>query len=1045
MPALPIRVLLVDDDADYFDVTRALLTETSDGQFDLEWARDYLSALEAIKQSRYDVYLIDYRLGDRDGLDLLREGRAAGCRSPMIMLTGYGTHAVDVEAMKAGAADYLVKNQLSPVLLERTVRYALERARSIDNLRESEQRYRNLVETSPDGISLTDLDGRVLLANRQVAQMLGFTHGEDCLGQSLLGFIASEDRCRAVENMQKLLRSESLKNVEYTFLDSNGTRFAAEVSTSLVRCSDGKPQAVLHVIRDITERKRAEAERRLEEARAEALLRLSQMMDASLQEITRFALEEAVKLTRSQVGYLAFVNEDETMLTISAWSENTLKLCALPAEGLLVFPITETGLWGEAVRQRKAIITNDYAAPHPAKKGCPTGHIPLRRHLNVPVFDAQRIVVIAGVGNKEEPYDEFDVRQLTLLMDGMWRLLVRQRSDVALRKLSHAIEQAADQLVITNKDGAIEYVNPAFECLTGYSAAEVIGQTPRLLKSGLHEPAFYQELWQRIQAGKVFRATFINRKKNGELYYQEETITPVTNHNGVITHFVSTGRDITERKKAEQAIEKLAAFPRLNPNPVLEFAADGSLTYSNAAAHEMARCLGQADPTAILPPNSAQIVKTCLATGQSKLRLETVLAGRTISWSFLPIQPSQAVHCYASDITDRLNLEAQLRHSQKMESVGQLAAGVAHDFNNILTVIQGQTCLLLLNPKLDPKIAESLQPIRESAERAANLTRQLLALSRRQIMQPKELDLNVVISNVAKMLHRLLTESIALELHHAPHLPAILADPGMMEQIIVNLAVNARDAMPQGGQLTITTRALQITEADARINPEARPGQFVCLSVADTGCGMDAKIMERIFEPFFTTKEAGKGTGLGLATVYGIVKQHQGWIEVTSAVGQGSIFKVFLPSLGNPLTTSPESSVLPPVPKGSESVLVVEDEPNLCTLIKNILERKGYRVLTAASGTDALQRWEQQKGDFQLLLTDMVLPGGISGRELASRLQAQKPELKIIYTSGYSLELVGGDYALREGLNYLQKPFYPHVLAQTVRQCLDEAKCDNRY
>jgi PAS domain S-box-containing protein len=701
-------------------------------------------------------------------------------------------------------------------------------------------------------------------------------------------------------------------------------------------------------------------------------------------------------------------------------------------------------LWGEAVRQRKAVITNDYAAPHPAKKGCPTGHVPLRRHLNVPVFDGQRIVVVAGVGNKDEPYDEFDVRQLTLLMDGMWRLLVRQRSDVALRKLSHAIEQAADQLVITNKDGAIEYVNPAFERLTGYSAAEVIGQTPRLLKSGLHESAFYQELWQTIMAGKVFRATFINRKKNGELYYQEETITPVTNHNGVITHFVSTGRDITERKKAEQAIEKLAAFPRLNPNPVLEFAANGSLTYANAAAHEMARALGQADLTAILPSDTVQIVKTCLATGQSKLRLETVLAGRTISWSFFPIQPSQAVHCYASDITDRLNLEAQLRHSQKMESVGQLAAGVAHDFNNILTVIQGQTCLLLLNPKLDPKIAESLQPIRESAERAANLTRQLLAFSRRQIMQPKELDLNVVISNVAKMLHRLLTESISLELHHASHLPAILADPGMMEQIIVNLAVNARDAMPTGGRLTITTRAVQITDADSRVNPEARPGHFVCLSVADAGCGMDAKIMERIFEPFFTTKEAGKGTGLGLATVYGIVKQHQGWIEVSSTVGQGSIFKVFLPSLGKPIDTSSESSVPPPVPNGSESVLVVEDEPNLCTLIKNILEHQGYRVFTAPSGTEALQRWEQHSSDFHLLLTDMVLPNGLSGRELATRLQAQKPDLKIIYTSGYSLELVGGDYALREGLNYLQKPFYPHVLAQTVRQCLDESKYSNR-
>src|ERR1039458_3482635 len=320
---------------------------------------------------------------------------------------------------------------------------------------------------------------------------------------------------------------------------------------------------------------------------------------------------------------------------------------------------------------------------------------------------------------------------------------------------------------------------------------------------------------------------------------------------------------------------KLAVFPRTNPNPVLEFSADGELTYCNDAAQRMAASLGEQSLLPILPPDTKIIIMQCLPTGENKLNLHTCLQDRTIAWSFIPIAESKTVHCYANEITERLALEAQLRHSVKMEAVGQLAAGVAHDFNNILTIIQGHADLLLQSLPLPSPTEKSLRQIWSAADRAGKLIQQLLMFSRKQVMQPRNIDLNEIIASVSPMLQRLLGEHIAFTYAPAPNLPAIYADLGMIEQVLVNLSINARDAMPNGGSLLLEPVACVV-------NPEARPGHFLCLSVADTGAGMDNATLSHLFEPFFTTKEIGKGTGLGLATVYGIVKQHQGWITVES-------------------------------------------------------------------------------------------------------------------------------------------------------------------
>ena len=389
------------------------------------------------------------------------------------------------------------------------------------------------------------------------------------------------------------------------------------------------------------------------------------------------------------------------------------------------------------------------------------------------------------------------------------------------------------------------------------------------------------------------------------------------------------------------------------------------------------------------------------------------------------------------DMTERRRLEEQLRQSQKMEAIGQLAGGVAHDFNNILTVIQGHASLLRNGPKLEEIQGISVEQIYQAAERAAGLTRQLLTFSRRQIMQPKPLDLNTVLSNMTRMLGRLLGEDIALQFNYSPGEPWVQADEGMMEQVLMNLAVNSRDAMPTGGKLMIGVSVVDILPEDVPKHPDGRAGRFVCFSVADTGAGIPPEIFPRIFEPFFTTKPVGKGTGLGLATVYGIVKQHHGWLAAESEPGKGATFHVYLPAIASGVIKTDAATPEEKPPRGTETILVVEDEFALRELITTVLKALGYRVLEAATGAKALELWQRHQNEIDLVLTDIIMPEGMTGRDLVERIHAEKPGVKAIYTSGYSSDIVGKSFLLKEGVNYLQKPFVPLKLARAIRQCLD--------
>jgi len=394
-----------------------------------------------------------------------------------------------------------------------------------------------------------------------------------------------------------------------------------------------------------------------------------------------------------------------------------------------------------------------------------------------------------------------------------------------------------------------------------------------------------------------------------------------------------------------------------------------------------------------------------------------------------------------------VRLEVKLRQAQKMEAVGRLAGGVAHDFNNILAVIRGNVELVLMaDTDLDSHTRENLGDVVAATERATNLIRQLFALGQKQVMQPMPIRLNDVIENLLRMLRRVIGEDVHLEWKPDAQLPYVAADIGMMEQVILNLVLNARDAMPKGGCLLLSTERVFIDEAHPRPAPEARSGEFVCCTVSDEGTGIASEHLPHIFEPFFTTKDTGKGTGLGLATAYGIVKQHNGWMEVQTCVGVGSTFQMFIPIAAPPVILESPESTRSSLRGGNERILLVEDDPSVCLTTRRILEAYGYEVVSASSGRDVLNSPRYITTGFNLLLTDLVLPGGVSGQELEKELQRENPGLKAIFVSGHAYGTAATDTDLirRDQAGcFLQKPYSSQQLLKAVRKALDGNKADN--
>ncbi len=439
----------------------------------------------------------------------------------------------------------------------------------------------------------------------------------------------------------------------------------------------------------------------------------------------------------------------------------------------------------------------------------------------------------------------------------------------------------------------------------------------------------------------------------------------------------------------------------------------------------------------------AQFIET-VRGGKVVRNAEAQIGGRTgelrtvlLSLEPLTIAGEPHILMMAQDISERLHLESQLRQAQKMEAIGQLAAGVAHDFNNLLTIIQGHASLHRNTVGVSREVAKSLTQISSAAERAADLTRKLLTFSRRNMVRPRVIDLNGTIEHLGAMLHRLLGERIELRTTLASGTPAIFADLTSIEQVLMNLTLNSRDAMPDGGVITIGTSRLTLGADAAARNPDARPGDYVCLSVADNGTGMDETTRSHIFEPFFTTKGTNKGTGMGLATVYGIVRQHEGWVEVDTAPAKGCTFHIYIPATTRAPELNEEHHPEAVADDGGHTILVVEDDAAVRSLVVEVLQSYNYNVIEAETGDAAIKRWPACKEEVDLVLTDMVMPGHANGLDVARHCTASKPNLRVIYTSGYSRELFGSDVRLEDGVNYLPKPYFSRKLTEIIRNALE--------
>ncbi len=627
-------------------------------------------------------------------------------------------------------------------------------------------------------------------------------------------------------------------------------------------------------------------------------------------------------------------------------------------------------------------------------------------------------------------------------------------STEAVRPLTVAMESALDGMAILNSAGQFTYMNSAHALLFGYnSPSELLGKHWHVLYQPGEAARFENQVVPQVFAQGGWSGEAQALRRDGTLFPQELSLTRL-NDGGL----VCVCRDTTERLNADRArnhaeakyrtlIEQVAAI-----SYIAELGLSGEWHYVSPQIGSILGYTpeewlgGSRDWMRHVHPEDHRLVEAAEAASgrgerfQAEYRM-TRKDGQVIwvSDTAVVVRDSQGhslMEGIIVDITERKQLETQLQQARRMEAVGRLAGGIAHDFNNLLTIVKGYTELALNRAGLVPELRADIEHIGDASERATTLVRQLLAFSRKQILQPKILDLNSIVLGLDNLLRRLMSEDIEMQTMVGKEVGTVKADPGQIEQVIMNLVVNARDAMPNGGRLVIETANADLDDSYAREHATVKPGEYVMLAVSDTGVGMEADALAHIFEPFYTTKASGKGTGLGLSTVYGIVKQSGGYVWVYSEPGRGSSFKVYLPRVGDPVDVTSQYTKRTRARRGTETILLVEDEPAVRELTRLVLAGQGYCVMEAVNPEEAERLCENGSGEVHLLLTDVVMPG-VSGHELAKRITACRPKIKVLYMSGYTHNVIASGGMLDRGIAFLQKPFTPATLIEKVRDVLD--------
>jgi PAS domain S-box-containing protein len=839
-----------------------------------------------------DLVLSDYNLPDINGLEVVREIASRSDLTPVIIVTGSINEETAVRCIKAGATDYLLKENLSRLVP------AVQAAIELRRLRAEEQRarleivrardyYVTLLDEFPNPVWRCDAGGKCDYVNKAWLAFTGRTLEQE-LGDGWVEGIHPDDFASTIATWFAAIDTRTPYFAEYRLRRADGSYHWLGSYGRPITGLDGAFAGYIGSSYDV-----------------QATHELQHQTE------TQWRFLESVL---GHIDQIIYVFDDKDVVIYA--NHSATKLRGVPLDQLI----------GRSLHDFTTPTPEYVAAYERARR---TRERVRCEALSVPTAAGERRIYEGWFTPIDGPAGA------NVVISSFTDVTSRVDAEATRVLLSAAIDHAAEAVVITDAAGRIEYVNPAFEATSGYSSAEVLGKNPSVIKSGMHDAAFYTDLWSTIMEGRPWRGHFTNRRKDGSLFKEEASISPVPDANGVLAHFVAVKRDLSRE----------------------------------------------------------------------------------------------------------LELEQQLAHAQKLDAVGRLAGGIAHDFNNLLGVIGGYAEMLTQSLGDEHPAQEKIAQIRIASERATALTRQLLAFGRKQVLQPRVIDLNELLRDLKDLLRQLLREPIELDIALAGEPAAVFVDRSQMEQVIFNLAVNSRHAMPEGGRLRIELSRLDVDPDSSSIRDAIEPGRWIRMIVTDTGVGIPAEKLSRIFEPFFTTRADTGGSGLGLATVYGIVRQSGGNISVTSAPGKGTSFRIYLPAVEARLEESTKRSTAarPARELKSVTVLVAEDVDLLREMIREGLESAGMTVIEARDGEEALAVSRRETRAIDLLLTDVVMPK-MSGRELSERMRTERQDLRVLFMSGYTGDIIAAAGIVEEGVELLQKPFTIDTLVERIQALIGDSQ-----
>jgi PAS domain S-box-containing protein len=881
---------------------------------------------------------------------------------------------------------------------------------------ESLRHHAALIDQTYDAVLVWEWNGPISFWNRGAERLYGFP-SEEAMGR-ISHDLLHTTTAGGMGTCIKIMEGRGWWEGELGHTSRDGQKIIVDSRMALVR-EPGRAY-VIETNRDITERKLAETQLRDLNDKLEALVveRAAELLQTA--EKLRASEEQSRLILEGVKGYAIFMLDAAGNIT--TWNPGAERIKGYKAEEVIgqhfsLFYTPADIDNGKPPRELRIATTEGFFEEEGVrvrKDGslfwAAVSITPLYNHGPDP---------IGFVKVTRDITDRKKMQEALRASEDRFHLLVDGVTDYAILML--------------DPQGVILTWNRGAENIDGYAAEEIVGRhysclfTPELIAEG--KPG--QELKQAAAEGKVDVDGWRVRK-NGARFWVNGTLAALYDENRVVRGFAKITRDLTAKRRNDELLQSVLNHTL---DAIISIDEGGDISMMNRAGEVLFGC----SDSDVVGQNVSVLIPAFFGEERGKeaqgLRKDGSTFPIDLAVTEFQLDGRRSFVGIVRDISEKKKLEAQLHQSQKMEAFGQLAGGVAHDFNNLLTVISGYSDLLLKKLTPDDPKKKMADQIHLAGERATALTRQLLAFSRQQVLEPKILDLNVIVTDIEKMLHRLIGEDVQFTIVLAPAISSVKADPGQIEQVIINLAVNARDAMPQGGKLTIETKDAQLDESYARTHPEAKSGQFVMVAISDTGCGMTPEVKARIFEPFFTTKSVGQGTGLGLAVVHGIVKQSGGNIDVYSEVGVGTTFRIYLPTVGRQSAAVTGNGPEAPS-QGSETILLVEDEDSVRELATFILTECGYRVMTAPEGLAALQLMATCREKIDLLVTDVVMPQ-MGGRKLAEILLAEHPELKVLFMSGYTDDAVVRHGVLQADVDFLQKPFTPNSLARKVRDVLD--------